>query len=391
MDVKFIASEKPTEQHFLKEDLQNLLVMRPDTIGEVVMLSPVLRTLRESLPNAEITLITSTSGSQVTPLLPWIDDVMVYPALWKDITETSLLNLRKDTAFIESLREQQFSTALIFTDVSQSPWPAAYACYLAGVPYRVGFSADFHGSALSHFLAPPADELHQADRNLHLLEAIGIYETGNQMELCIPNNLAKSADELLMNAGVRPSVPYIVLAPGAGVTTRQYDPYHFAAAARILSAQPELQMIIVGSAEDGEAIAPVLQVANENLYGNVHSLVGKTTIPELAAVIRGASLTITNRSAVMHIADVFQGPLLVLYPETDNTSSWMPRQASALLLCRPSSCSLCAGSDCRYGMKCLDIRPEEIAIAALEILGEQTYASATYHVLQEYKSEVSSI
>jgi hypothetical protein len=42
-------------------------------------------------------------------------------------------------------------------------------------------------------------------------------------------------------------------------------------------------------------------------------------------------------------------------------------------------------------MKCLEIRPEELAIAALEMLGEQTESSAIYHVLQEYRSEMSRI
>jgi lipopolysaccharide heptosyltransferase II len=389
MYTKFFTPEQQSEQAILQDDLQHILVMRPDGIGEVIMLSPALRTLKEALPNAEITLITSPTGSQAAPLLPWINDVMVYPDLWKDITEASLLNLRKDMAFIEQLREQQFSTAMVFTNTSQSPWPAAYACYLAGVPYRVGFSGDLRSSALSHFLPPPADDLHQIDRNLHLLEAIGIYEASNHLELHIPQDMENRAKELLIENGVKQGTPYIVLAPGASVPAYQYAPHHFAAAARILAAQTDLHIVIVGSYEDVEAIQPLLQVANENLYGNVHSLVGKTTIPELAVIIRQASLTITNRSAAMHIADVFQRPLLVLCPETDDTSSWMPRHASARVLCRPASCSLCSESDCRYWMKCLDIRPEEVAIAAMEMLGEQAYSPATYHVLQEYGSEMS--
>jgi hypothetical protein len=40
-------------------------------------------------------------------------------------------------------------------------------------------------------------------------------------------------------------------------------------------------------------------------------------------------------------------------------------------------------------MKCFDIRPEEVVMAALEVLGEQTYASTTDHVLQAYRSEIS--
>lgn len=377
MHTKF---EQQSEQNFLQEDLQHLLVLRPDTIGDVIMLSPALRRLKEALPHAEITLLTSSGGSQTAPLLPWVDHVMAYPASWKDITEASLLNLRKDMAFIEQLREQRFSMAMIFTGLSESSWPSAYACYLAGIPHRIGFAKDMNSSALSHFLLPPPDDFHQVDRNLNLLEAIGIYEANNQAELSISEEIEKRANKLLSENGIEQGISYIVLAPDASLPEHRYDPYHFAAAARILSAQTELQILIVGSSDDMEAIQPVLQMANENLYGNVRSLVGKMKLPELVAVIRGASLTITNKSAAMHIAEAFQCPMIVLYPGTDATNSWHPRSTSARVLSRSDSCSLCSESECRHGMKCLDIRPEEVAIAALEMLGQQTYSSTTYRV-----------
>jgi ADP-heptose:LPS heptosyltransferase len=292
-------------------------------------------------------------------------------------------------AFIEQLREQGFSMAMIFTGFSESPWPSAYACYLAGIPNRIGFAKEVDGSALSHVLPPPADDFHQVDRNLNLLEVIGIYEANNQMEINISDEMERRAHELLSDNGIPPGTPYIVLAPEASLPDYRYNPHQFAAATRILSPQPELQMLIVGSSYDIEAIQPVLQVANENLYGNVHSLVGKITLPELAALIRGAKLTITNKSAAMYIAEVFTSPMIVLHPGADTPSSWHPRSTSARVLSRPASCSLCQESDCWSGMKCLDIRPEEVAIATLEMLGEESYASTTHQVLQEYRSEWS--
>jgi len=391
MYTKYLTNGQQSEQNVSTEDLQHLLVMRPDTVGDVIMLTPALRTLKEVLPHAEITLLTSSRGSQAAPLLPWVDDVMVYPPLWREITESSLLNLRKDMTFIEQLREQRFSAAMIFTGLAESPWPSAYACYLAGIPQRVGFANNMNSSALSHYLLPPADDFHQVDRNLNLLEAIGIYNAHNQMEISISEEIEKRANELLSENGIQPGTPYIVLSPEASLPDHCYNPHYFAAAAHILSAQTELQMLIVGNSNELEAIQPLLQVANENLYGNVHSLVGKTTLPELAALIRGARLAITNRSAIMHIADVFKRPMVVLSPGTDPANSWSPRSASARVLSRLASCLLCSESDCQHGMKCLEIRPEELAIAALEMLGEQTESSAIYHVLQEYRSEMSRI
>ena len=133
------------------------------------------------------------------------------------------------------------------------------------------------------------------------------------------------------------------------------------------------------------SLQPVLQVANENLYGNVYSLVEKTTLPELAAVIRQASLTIANKSISMHFADVFGCPMVILHSETDMINQWVPRQTSARLLSHPSACLHCNQTDCPNGINCPGIRPEEVAIAALEMLSAQTYPHANYRQILEYQ------
>jgi ADP-heptose:LPS heptosyltransferase len=132
---------------------------------------------------------------------------------------------------------------------------------------------------------------------------------------------------------------------------------------------------------------PVLQVANENLYGNVYSLVDKTTLPELAAIIRQASLVIANHSISMYLADVFGCPMVVLHSEMDRVNQWMPRHSSARLLSRPAACSHCDQADCQQGINCLDIRPEEVAIAALEMLSEKNLSQLSYKEILGYKIE----
>jgi hypothetical protein len=71
-------------------------------------------------------------------------------------------------------------------------------------------------------------------------------------------------------------------------------------------------------------------------------------------------------------------------------SQLMPRNISLRLLCRPASCSSCSRADCVYGINCLDIRPEEVAIAALELLSEQPYKQTSYRGVLEYKLETES-
>ena len=385
--MKLFTSEQSTANPISKSDLERVLVAHSGDASSIVVLSPVLRALRGALPHAELTLMTSPAGSQIAPLLPWVDQVMVDQALGRDGPENGLINPREEIALIERLRRHDFSIAFIFSSVSQSPMRAAFACYLAGIPYRVGFGQGMSGSLLSHAL-PPADDLHQVERNLSLLSAMGISDADQQMELNIPERVEDRANELMGLAGLKLNVPYIIVAPGSMRTPGEYAPDHFATVARILAAQAEIQLVVVGNSAEARTMQPVLQVAKENLYGNVFSLVEKTTVPELAAIIRQASLTIANHSVSMHMADVFGCPLVVIHSEVDMVNQWMPRHSSARLLSRPAACSHCDQADCQHGMNCLDIRPEEVAIAALEMLSEKTYNQPGYKGIFSYKMEL---
>jgi ADP-heptose:LPS heptosyltransferase len=381
MSIKILNNDQLPASAILQGDLERVLVMQSDNAGDIVMLSPALRALRKSLPGAEITLMTSPEGSQVVPLLPWVDHVMVDDDLWQDSPDTRLFNPRREAAFVERLRRHSFSLALIFTRFSQSSLPAAHACYLAGIPKRVGFAGEAGGMILSHVMLPPANEMHQVDRNLSLLAAIDIPSTDRQTDLSIPAEAEISASRLLCAAGLEPNIPYIVIAPGSAGEVSQYSPQHFAAVAHILAAQIEERLLIVGNASEVSTMQPMLELVHENLYGNVFSLVEKTNLPELAAIIRRASLTIANNSVSMHIADAFACPMVILHSEMEIASQWMPRNASARLMSRPVSCSPYSHAESSYGINCLDVRPEEVAIAALELLSEQNYEQPSYRVL----------
>lgn len=348
--------------------IQRVLVVRLDNIGDVVLLGPSLRALRETLPQASITLLTSPAGRQAAPLLPWVDETLVCEALWQDVSGHLSFDPQREIQLIEELRSHDFQLALIFTSFSQSPFPAAYACYMAGIPHRVGFSKEFGGRVLSLSPAPPPDEMHQAERNLCLLEQLDLpLPLDHQLELTVPEDARRRADELLAALGIGPDRPFIALAPGASCASRRYDPQRFAEAARMLTLQTALPLVVLGSDREAETLRPVVDVPH------VRSLVGLTSVPEFAALIRRSSLVIGGNSSALHMADAFQTPMVILYSGTDLVSQWMPRNAPARLLVNPVFCSPCYGFDCPYQMNCLDIRPQEVVTAALEMLTGKVY------------------
>ena len=113
------------------------------SLEDVTTIAPALQKLHQLLPNAAITLMTNSNGSQLAKQLPWIDDLLVY--------ERTLFtsNGECELTLIQILSHQAFDAAVIFTDERESPYPLAYICYLAGIPIRIGQSQEFGGGVLS--------------------------------------------------------------------------------------------------------------------------------------------------------------------------------------------------------------------------------------------------
>jgi lipopolysaccharide heptosyltransferase II len=356
--------------------VRRVLVMRLDNIGDVVMLSPSLRTLREALPQAEITLMASSGGSQVAPLLPWVDKVIVSRPVWQDISGAIPQSFEREMAQVERLREGGYDAAVIFTSFSQSPFPPAYVCYLAGIPIRIGQSKEFGGSLLSQSAMPLPDNWHQADRNLFLLEFVGFEVSDRHLSLHVPIPIQEAADQLLCQNDINPAQPFIVAAPGASCAARRYPPERFAAVIRQLAARTGLPIVVVGSEREQSLIDPIL-AANGNR--DVVSLVGRTSVPELAALIRRASMVVANNSAPLHMADAFNRPMVILYSGTEYLSQWRPRRAPAVLLKRDTVCSPCYNFTCPYNLECLDIAPEEVVAEVCALLqGTNSYPAGLF-------------
>lgn len=346
-------------------DVRRAVAVRLDNAGDVVMLGPALRALRATLPGVHLTLMASPGGALAAPLLPWLDAVLPERVVWQDAQGRLALDPERELALVGRIAQHRFDAALIFTSFSQSPWPPAYACYLAGVPLRAGQAGDFGGSLLTDVVTPLAPEAHQVDRNLHLLEGLGFPLAGRHLEIEVPREAEESASALLEQAGVDVGDPFVALAPGASCAARRYPPERFAAVASSL-ADTGMAVVVLGSAAEVGLAEPILKAT---IGRPVVSLVGRTTIPELAAVLGRACLVIANDSGPMHLADALDRPMVVLFSGTDHESQWRPRRAPARLLRRPTPCAPCYRFTCPYDLACLDIPPEEVVEHAVDLIG----------------------
>jgi ADP-heptose:LPS heptosyltransferase len=335
-----------------------LLAARLDNIGDVVMTGPALRALRAAAPQARITLLCSPTGSLAAPLLPWLDDVLVRRVPWQDASGEMPVDPGRELDLIRALREGAYDAAFVFTSFSQSPHAAAYACYLAGIPIRVGSSKEFGGSVLSHAVPPLPDTVHQVERNTDLLAAVGLAPDRDDLEIRVPDDARTELWRRLEEAGIDRFTRFAVAAPGASCSARRYPPDRFSQVARLLSRH--VPVVVVGSRSERELLAGFADAGER-----VVSLVGETSVPEMAAAIEASSLVVTNNSAAMHLADAVRTPVAALYSGTDLASQWAPRDTPSTLLRRRVPCAPCHGFSCPYDLDCLDIPPDEVAAMAL--------------------------
>jgi ADP-heptose:LPS heptosyltransferase len=336
-----------------------MLVARTDNRGDVVMAGPALRALANAAPDAHVTLLVSPGGAEAAELLPWHDAVWTERVTWQDTGADTPFRPARERAFVRRLTAGRFDAVVILTSFSQSAYPLAYAAYLAGIPYRIGFGELFGGAVLSHPATPPARDTNQTDRNLALLQATGVPVVDRRLEVRIPPRARVAARSLLAEMGVPPQRPYLVAAPAASCEARRYPIGPFAEALRHVVETSGMPAVVIGSQAD-IGLASRLTDA----VPGTRSLAGRTTFAQAAAVIAGARLLIGSHSGPMHLAAATGVPGVIAFSGTDLPEQWVRPMDGVQTLTVDVPCAPCGRFTCPIGLPCLSIAPSALADAA---------------------------
>lgn len=346
-------NSSPTHLSFQPQPWQsarNLLVLRLDNIGDVLMTSPALKAIKETNPDARLTLMASPAGALTAPLLPWVDEVLPWRTLWQALDQPPG-DISQEWRLIKTLQDRQFDGAIIFTSFKQSPHPPAFVCQMAGISLRLGASREM-GECLTQRIDHLSDDLHQAERNLQLIEAAGFPVRDRNLCLRIPSSRHF------------PQTPYLLLNPWTSCPSRMYSLERFAIAARTLAEKTGCPVVVTGTDKNRPDAAPLLDI----LGSHAIDLIGKTSLSDLVALVAHAELMLSNNTSTMHIADATQTPSVILFAGTELERQWRPRQTRAHLLRRPTGCTPCYAFTCPYSLECLDITPEEVVQAGLNLI-----------------------
>src|SRR6266496_3938471 len=350
---------------------QRILAIRLDNLGDVLVTTPAIHAIKTSLPEAELTLLASPIGAQVARLNPDIDDVIVYEAPWMDPWHRLPQNSEREQQMIALIKEQHFDGAIIFTSYHQSSLPAAYLCYLADIPLRLAASIDGPGSLLTTRHKHPERMMHEVERGLDLVNAIGLTTSALDLVLKVPIMARESVYEFLFVQNVDPHRPLLLIHPGCSMSARTYPYDMYSRVLDLVIERLGATVVVTGTKDEQALVEHVLDKVHEHNRRATIACAGTLPFPDFCALIEAADLMITNNTGPMHIAAAVKTPVVALFALTNPPEQWGPWQVPHRQLYHDVSCRICYNRICPYNHECLRlVTPEMVADAAEELLME---------------------
>lgn len=312
----------------------NVLIARPDGIGDVVLSLPVASQLRQLVPGVRIGFLTSPVVAPILDLHPDVDYVRTIR--WTD----SLGDLR--AALSEGV-----DAAVFLKPFRRLMW----AAWLARVPIRVATGFRWYSLLANRRIYEHRSDFlkHESEYNVEMLRGLGLSPLAVSRPTLTVSGIERSAGERRWRG--LPS-PRVVIHPG-GTSARRWRPEHY----RDLA----IELVRVGygvalTGNDGERVEFEREVISvTSLPAGVSNLMGRLSVRELMAVIANAHVVVSGATGPAHLAAAFGIPNVSFFdPRRNNLPArWKPLGKGVLLRPDVPTCGKCIGEHCPY-WDCLD-------------------------------------
>ena len=345
----------------LPENPDRILIRSTNWIGDAIMTTPAVRTIRQNFPRSEISMLALPWMADVFSACPHIDHIFTYD---KNAAHKGLAGKLK-LAF--DIRREHFDMTILL----QNAFEAALITTIAGIPVRAGYTTDGRRLLLTHGVKkhPDIGTKHQVHYYQEMVQELGMIPGPDSLELFLDSKAVTSATQRLVEAETKDKQPIIGLNPGAAYGPAKCWPARkYGQLAKYLIEKTGALVLVFGTEADKKAAAEISVAAG----GNVLDLTGDTTLAEALALIDRCHVFVTNDSGLMHVAAALGTPLVAIFGSTDHIATG-PYSEQAIVIRKPLACSPCMKTHCpEKHFKCMEnISMNEVAEASLSFLGKQ--------------------
>jgi lipopolysaccharide heptosyltransferase I len=316
-----------------------IALIKPSALGDIIHSLPVLTALRQRFPRAHITWIVNRGYDTLLQDHPDLDETLAFDR------HASRAGVWKATAgfagFLERLRRRSFDLVIDLQGLLRS----GIMTFATGAKRRVGLSSAREGARWFYTDLVPVPDFegsHAVDRNWQVAEAFGVGGAEKCFRLAIAADARRWANELLAPL----PRPWLAVGVGARWLTKRWPPQHFAALLR--QAQQEFggTALFVGGPDE----VPLAEAAARSLAGRAQQLAGRTSLPQLAALLSRVDVMLSNDTGPLHLAVALGRPVVAPYTCTqvrqNGPYGQADRAVETTVWCRGSYLKKCNRLEC---------------------------------------------
>lgn len=273
---------------------QALAVVRTDGIGDFVVWLDAAHQLLKRYAGRQSILIANSLFSELAERIGRFDHVIGVD------TRVFQSDLAYRFRTVRAVRRLGAEIA-VYPVTSRTFWVGDALVRATGARQRIGSEGDGllvrswqHRMArrwYTQFLPAGSGPMAEWERNVEFLHGLGIEAAGPAVA-----SLSRMAE---VPAQMKGPGEYFVVFPGGGSPKRLWPAASFALVARAIADQTGWRLVVCGGHADVDMAQRIVDLAE---LDNSLSLAGKTSIPELVEVIRGARLVVGNETSAVHIA-----------------------------------------------------------------------------------------
>ncbi len=291
----------------MSEELKNILIVKLSAIGDVIHALPVSYAIKETFPNAKITWVVEPPAYDLLKMNPCVDKIILFE---KKKFKTFGGFFEKFFPFKKEIQAENYDAVLDL----QGLFKSAAIAFFANANIKLGIC---NMREMSNKISKPVigehAQGHIVERYLDTARAIGCRVNNVVFPLEIPREEIYNAREIMQEAGLDETKPYVVFAIGANWTNKRWRTDFFAELGDWFYKLKVTPVIIGGGQTDFKRAADIYEL----MQNSPVNLVNKTNLPQLAYVIENARLVIGGDTGPVHLAAGLKIRTLMLMGPTD--------------------------------------------------------------------------
>lgn len=285
-------------------NVQNILVVNVNWLGDVIFSAPVFRALKAKYPQSKIMCLAVPRVREILECIPEIDEIIIYDEKGRHRWPWGIIPL------ILELKKRKLDAAFLL----HRSMTRALMVFLAGIPIRVGYDEKKRGVFLTHRVAVLPGSVHRSDHYLNVVETFGVMVEDRRSVLQVSEDAKVSISKKLTDLGIKENEKFVVIHPGANWDLKRWPRENFTLLIERLIKDLHLQVVISGGKDDISLVEGMTRSIRDP---SVAVLTGKTTLKELMALMQKSFLVISSDSGPLHIASGVGAKVIGIFGPTD--------------------------------------------------------------------------